>query len=309
MSVINWKKILKCLIFIPIGVIIPLIIISALSLAYVFVKALEKSVVAYISYIISFYTLVASSIWCVKKLPTYYKNTRKRVYANKYANRYLTDVAYKTHISLYMSLAINLAYVVTNGISAYVYNSYWFATFAIYYAIMAIMRYILVRYVNRHSIGNEKERLIELKRVRICAYILLTVNVVLSFVVLMMVYADKGFEYKGVLIYVMAMYTFYNVIITVKDIVKYRKYNSPVMSITKVIKFTSALFSMLFLETAMFSQFGIDTPYETKKIFIMLTGAGISIVVVTMSIHRVVSSTKEIRTLISQQNNYRHINN
>ena len=77
--------------------------------------------------------------------------------------------------------------------------------------------------------------------------------------------------------------------------VKYRKYKSPILSITKVIKMTSALFSMLFLETAMFAQFGADTSQEVKTLMIMLTGAGISITVVSMAIYMIVKTTKEIK--------------
>ena len=46
----------------------------------------------------------------------------------------------------------------------------------------------------------------------------------------------------------------------------------------------SALFSMLFLETAMFAQF-----------VIILTGAGISVAVVTMAIYMIVQTTREIK--------------
>ena len=56
----------------------------------------------------------------------------------------------------------------------------------------------------------------------------------------------------------------------------------------------SALFSMLFLETAMFAQFGADTSMEVKRLMIILTGAGISVAVVTMAIYMIVQTTREI---------------
>lgn len=60
-----------------------------------------------------------------------------------------------------------------------------------------------------------------------------------------------------------ALYTFYITTTAIIDIIKYRKYNSPVMSISKVIKLAAALVSMLFLETAMFAQFGADMAKES----------------------------------------------
>ena len=125
----------------------------------------------------------------------------------------------------------------------------------------------------------------------------MTVNLALSGTVLMMVFFDRGFQYQGFLIYIVAMYTFYTTTTAVIDMIKYRKYKSPVLSITKVIKMASALFSMLFLETAMFAQFGADTSPEVKRLMIMLTGAGISIAVVSMAIYMIVETTKEINEL------------
>lgn len=92
-----------------------------------------------------------------------------------------------------------------------------------------------------------------------------------------------------------AMYTFYITTTTIIDMVKYRRYESPVLSITKVIKMAGALFSMLFLETAMFAPFGADTSPETKRIMIMLTGAGISVAVVMMTVYMIVQTSKEIK--------------
>ncbi len=291
----DWKTIGRKLLFPPIWLIIILTVISAVALVAVFVKGWEVSPIAYVIYVVSFYALTVVCFLCWKTIPGYYKSAKGKVYDNKYANRYLTDVAFKTQITLYCSLAINLLYVAVNAVSAIVYNTNWFGIFAVYYAIMAVMRFLLVRYVNHNKIG--ASRIGELKRSRLCAIILMTVNLALTGAVLMMIYYGRGFEYQGILIYVVALYTFYITTTAIIDIVKYRKYNSPVMSISKLIKLTAALGSMLFLETAMFAQFGADMAKESKEIMIMATGGGISIVVVSMSIYVIVRSTKELKKL------------
>ncbi len=289
----DWKCVVKRLLFPPIWVSVLLILFSAISLVMIFVKGLEMSIIAYICYVISFYTLTVVCILCWKVIPGYAKGVNDKLHQNQYTNRYLTDVVFKTKVGLYRSLIINMIYVVVNALSAYIYETNWFGIFAIYYGIIAIMRFLLVRYAKKHSIGDN--HLEELKRARLCAYILLTVNLALSGAVLMMVYFDKGFEYEGFLIYAIALYTFYLTISAIIDMVKYRKYKSPVMSITKAIKMTSSLFSMLFLETAMLAQFGGDMQAASKRIMIMATGAGISVVVVTMAIYMIVQCTKEIK--------------
>lgn len=264
-------------------------------LAGVFLKGWSTQPFAYAVYVFSFYTLTVVCVVCFRYFPGYYKNTKNKIYQNEHANRYFTDIAYKTRINLYLSLGINILYIAVNAVSAIVYKTWWFAIFAIYYGIMALMRFLLVRYVGKNSIG--KSYAGELKRSRTCSYILMTVNVILSGVVLMMIYYDRGFNYRGYLIYVMAMYTFCITSVAIRDVIKYRKYNSPVMSVTKTIKLASSMFSMLFLETAMFSQFGQDTPKETKSIMIMATGAGICVIVVSMSIYNIIYSAKRLKDI------------
>ncbi len=162
------------------------------------------------------------------------------------------------------------------------------------------MRFLLLRYVQREGIGCN--RLGELKRAKLCAYILLTVNFVLSGAVLMILYQNKGFEYAGFFIYVIALYTFYMTIHAMIDMVKLRKYNSPIMMITKMIALSAALVSMLSLETAMFAQFGADMEPEHQRLMIILTGAGVSLTVITLSIYMIIKNTKEIRRLRSSGN-------
>ena len=132
-------------------------------------------------------------------LPGYYKEVNAKMHENKYIDRYMTDVVFKSNVGLYRSLVINLIYVVVNAVTAYIHQTYWFGIFVAYYAVIA-------------------------------------------------------------------MYTFYITTTAIIDMVKSRKYKSPILSITKVIKMTSVLFSMLFLETAMFAQFGADTSLEIKRL-------------------------------------------
>ena len=76
--------------------------------------------------------------------------------------------------------------------------------------------------------------------------------------------------------------------------VKYRKYKSPIMTTTKIITLSSALVSMLSLETAMFSQFGQDMNPTSRRLMIALTGAGISMAVIGMSSYMIIKTSQEL---------------
>ncbi|MBQ7335162.1 MAG: hypothetical protein IJW92_01645 [Clostridia bacterium] len=291
----DWKKIWNRMIYPPLWLMILLIPICTAALVAVFLLNLSEHPVAYVIYVLSFYTLSVVTVFCVKVLPGYYRSIRKKVYDHPLGNRYMTDVVFRTHVSLYGSFAINLLYVAMKVTYGIIYSTAWFMLFAVYYAIMAIMRFVLVRNVQKNGIGSHL--IGELRSSLVCAVILLAVNAVLSGAVLMMVYSNRGFEYQGMLIYVMAAYTFYITTVAIVNIVKYRKYNSPILSMTKVISLASALISMLALETAMLSQFGGDTTPEFRRMMIIATGAGISATIVLMSGYVIVRNTLEIRKL------------
>ena len=272
-----------------------LVIISAVALTLIFVKGMEESIPAYVVYVLAFYTLSVVTIFCAMVLPKQYSTIKRKIYDNPLGNRYMTDRVFRTNISLSISFVISMLYVGINLWSWHMLGSYWFMVLAVYYVIMAVMRYLLVRYVRIQKIGTDI--LSEWKRSRICAYILLLINLSLSGAVLMILYQSKGYDYPGIMIYVMALYTFYSTIHAIVDIVKYHKLGSPVMSTAKIVSLSGALVSMLNLETAMFAQFGADMSMENQRIFIILTGAGVSITVVTLSALLIVNANKEIRRI------------
>lgn len=296
----DWKKIGKNLLFPPLWVIIIGVVVSAASLVYVFMQGLEQAWFAYGIYVLAFYALTVLCAWCSKVFPKRFRSMKQKIYENPFGNRYMTDVVFRTNMSIYRSLGISLLYVGVNVLSFFLYRSMWFVILAGYYSILAIMRFLLARFV--HNVGIGKDRLGELKRSRLCAVILLTINFVLSGAVLMILYENKGFEYHGVLIYVMAAYTFYITTNAIIALVKYRKYNSPIMTITKIISLSAALVSMLSLETAMFSQFGADMAIEDKQLMVALTGAGVSIIVITMAVYVIVKNAKEMKQLRDNRN-------
>lgn len=288
----DWKKFGKKLLFPPIWMMVILVIASAVALTLIFVKGMEESIPAYIVYVLAFYTLSVVTIFCAMVLPKQYSTIKQKIYDNPLGNRYMTDRVFRTNISLSISFVISMLYVGINLWSWHMLGSYWFMVLAVYYVIMAVMRYLLVRYVRIQKIGTNL--LGEWKRSRICAYILLLTNLSLSGAVLMILYQHRGYDYPGMMIYVMALYTFYALTMSIVDIVKYRKMGSPIMSTAKIVSLSAALVSMLNLETAMFAQFGGEMSPKNQQIFIILTGAGISITVVTLSVILIVRATKEI---------------
>jgi len=113
----------------------------------------------------------------------------------------------------------------------------------------------------------------------------------------MMLYRPHEFGDMGVLIYVAALYTFSALAVSLTGLIRFRKYNSPVLSVSRMISLTASLVSLLILETAMLSQFGGDMSLSTQNIFIAATGAGISIVIIVMALYMILRTTRMLRHL------------
>ena len=279
----DWKKLGKQLLFPPIWLMAVLTVLSAVGLTFVFIKGWETAIIAYGIYVLSFYTLSVVTVYCVMVLPHHWPRIREKFHKSDRSDK----TAFRT------SVCVNLLYILINLWSWYWNRSWWFVVLAAYYVIMTLLWSLLLQFVRKHADAVDTIR--QWKRSRSCACILLLINLSLSGAVLMILYQSKGYDYPGILIYVMALYTFYSTIHAIQDIVKYRSLGSPVMTTAKIVSLSAALVSMLNLETAMFAQFGKDMAIEHQKLFIILTGAGVSIIVVTLSVLLIVKTTKEIR--------------
>lgn len=285
----TWRKVWGRVLF-PGGWVVALAcLLGGAGLLFVFLRGYSEHILGYCVYALSAY---AMTILCAKiavSAPKAYKNAKNRVHSVPLAQRYFTDKAFKSRVSLLLGLLINLAYALLNALSGLRHRSLWFGIFALYYALMALLRLLLVRV--------SPDARAQLRRCRACGAGLLTVNLLLSGMVMMMVTFGRGFSYRGVLIYVQALYTFCVTGFAVRDLLRSRADASPALAASRVIKLTAALFSLLFLETGMFAQFGGEMAPETQRLFLALTGGGICLLVTAMSLWLLLVSRKKLRAL------------
>ena len=289
----DWKRTGRKLLFPPLWLVLLLTVVSAEGLTWIFIKGLETTPIAYAVYVLSFYTLFPLGAVLVTALPKRYAKGKKRVLANPALNRYSTDENFHAKVSLCRSFSINLLYAGINILSWYLYRSWWFVCLAVYYAILSAMRFVLVRYLQHNILGADRHD--ELKRALTCSYIMLLLNLFLSGAVLMMAYKNKGYNQHGIMIYVLALYTFYSFAHAVVELIRYRRLESPVMSTAKTISMAAALVSMLNLETAMFAEFGQTMSKENQQLMIMLTGAGIAAAIISMASYLIFRCRNELK--------------
>lgn len=295
----QFKRILKRLFFLP---PLPTVLISLPSFILVFcVLGMGiDGATAYVSYGLSAYAMIITTTGMTRIVQAIRGGIDnhplvKKLLAHPLGGRYLTDVAFRAEVSLYPSLVINMLYAAMKMVSGILYGSVWFITLSAYYILLAVMRFLLLTSARKRHVQSSITA--EFKRYRVCGILLAVMTLALSGMILFIVRQNGGYDYPGVLIYVMAMYAFYAVITAVINIIKFRKHGSPILSAAKAINLTAALVSMLALETAMLSQFGSNDDHLFRQIMTASTGAVVCGLVLGMAIYMIVHAAKKLKKL------------
>lgn len=285
----DWKKIGKAVLFPHIAVMMILLPIATVFLVYSLVFMGTDSIIAILSYVLAFYTLM---VWSLK-VPYLIKFFKSFKDENKYARRWLDDTRLRMNVSLYGTLIWNTAYALLQLGMGFWHRTFWFYSLAGYYICLAVMRFYLARYTTKHKPGEKMRE--ELLRYRFCGWVFLAMNLTLSLMVFFMVYWNRTFRHHEITTIALAAYTFTSFTMAIVNIVKYRKYNSPVYSASKAISLASACVSMLTLEATMLTTFGDGSMNAiTRKVFLGCTGGVISAFVIVMAVYMISQSNKRL---------------
>lgn len=290
------KAILKRMFFLP---PLPTVLISVPSFTLViYVLATDTNgPLAYVAYGLSAYAMAITTTGIIRVVRAVRDGIDehplvKKVRAHPVAGRLLHDVAFRAEMSIYPSLCVNLFYAAFKLITGIVYGSVWLITLAAYYALLAVMRFLVLTTARNRDKGASLAD--EYRRYRLCGILLAPMNLALSGMVLFLVRQEGSYHYPGMLIYVMAMYTFYAVITAAINIVKFRRRGNPTLSAAKAISLTAALVSMLALETAMLSQFGGEDDALFRQVMLSVSGGAVCAFVLGMAVYMIVHATKQI---------------
>lgn len=288
----DWKKFGRALLFPHMAVLSLLLPIAAFLLGYGTLYLEETNPVQIAAYALSFYTLV---IWCVRipAIVRFFLNFKED---NKYVKRWLTDARLRINVSLTGNILWNGAYAALQlGLGVY-HRSAWFYSLAAYYFSLALMRFFLARHIARYKPGERMRK--ELRRYRACGRAFLMTNAALSAMIFFMIHQNRLVRHHEITTIAMAAYTFTSLTVSIINVVKYRRLQSPVFSASKAIALASACVSMLTLEGTMLATFGGENmTRQIQRLFLSLSGGAVSIFIVTMAIYMIVKSNQKIKCL------------
>ena len=269
-----------------------LVPIATALLVYSMVVLGTESAMAYISYVLAAYTL---TVWCIK-MPSIIRFFKTFKNENKYAIRLQRDVRLRVNVSLYGSFFWNIAYALFQLWLGVYHHTFWFYSLGAYYICLALMRFFLLLHTRKYAPGKRMRE--ELVKYRACGVAFLVMNLALALIVFFMVYWNRSFEHHMITAIAMAAYTFTAFTVAIVNVIKYKKYNSPVFSASKAISLAAALVSMLTLESTMLTTFSDSTMTATaQKWMLGATGGVICALIVATAIYMIVVGTKKLNNL------------
>lgn len=287
----NWKKFGLSLLYPHLAVIICLLPISIAFLVFSLVYLNPESIIAIISYLIAFYVLL---VICFR-IPRIIKFFKTFKHENKYAKKWFSDVHLRMNVSLYGSLVWNVAFAIFQLGLGFYHKSFWFHSMFIYYVMLGVMRFFLVSHTRKYKANEERQ--VEIKKYIFSGWLLLFMNLALAVIVFFMVYWNRTFYHHMITTIAMAAYTFVTFTYAIVNIVRYKKYKSPVYSAAKNISLIAGCVSMLTLETTMLTTFGAAENLLFKQIMLSVTGIAVIGFAITMAIIMILKGNKQFKEM------------
>ena len=277
------RKLLQKLLHPPGWVLIFVPLLSFAALAAVFIRQCPENILVYLIYSLSAYSLtiwLAALLGLTKRAKSAMMGSKlmRKAAASPIMGRYFKDLAFRGSISIYQGIAVNLFYVAFRIMAAIRYASVWFLSMSVYYLVLGGLRAYLIVYYRRRT--PELER----RCYHTTAWFLFLLNIPMGGMIVLMVRTDSGFSYPGYVIYLSALYTFYTMITSAINLIRFRRLGSPILSAAKVLHFVAAMMSILGLQTAMISRFS-ENGENYRRMMNAITGGFVYGIVILIAIY------------------------
>ncbi|MGN0156375.1 MAG: hypothetical protein ACI39N_03935 [Lachnospiraceae bacterium] len=128
-----------------------------------------------------------------------------------------------------------------------------------------------------------------------CGCCLLLFTIVLVGMSILLQSGKKSISYPGYLIYGVATYTFYAIIMAAWNVNKYRKRKDPIHLASKVLNFATAIVAVFSLQSAMISAFGDDPDFA--RIMGIVTGFGAFVIINFMAIRMIATGYRNTKSI------------
>ena len=285
------RKMLRKLLFPHPALVVLTAAAAAAALTWAFLDGAEGSPGVYGAYTLSAYGL---TLMCVR-VPALVRGVRQLVREEPRIRRCMDDAGLRTRMALIPSVAANGGYALLQLGLGILNRSVWYYALSAYYGLLLLMRCTLLLKMGRSGLGKDLRG--EYRLFLGCGGVLTVMNAALAVIVSYMVWQNRGFTHHPITTIAMAAYTFYTLTMAVINVVRCRRYNSPVLSASKAVSLAAALVSILSLETAMLNAFGSGDDRVFRQVMLGASGGVVCLAVLAMGLYMMVRAAKELGRL------------
>ncbi len=269
--------------------------VSLAAVACVFLFRLYGTLAADLSFPASalglYYLITVTAVPLVRRI-------RARLLLSPYFRRSREDPAFSARLSLYRGMAVNILYAAFKLVTGIRFRSEWLIAIAVYYGILILLKYTLIRQDLRFlRMDNNPDLLTEWKTCRRVGWLMLLLNVGLSGITVQVISRNRSYAYPGSAIFAMAAYSFYRIIIAVIRAMRSRHRLGPIFSAARIIDVSFAVTAMFTLQTAMFASFAGGADVRIPN---FITGTAVALIVTAIAVSMIIRSSVRIRQLSSE---------
>ena len=201
--------------------------------------------IPYAAYLLALYVLTVLFL----RLPRLFRAQKELLTPRAFPSA-LGDETKRARLALPFGTLANLSFAAFRLITGLFYHSFWFAAEAIYYIILSLIRYLL---------GNRQTKaastLSEWELVRRAARLMLLLDISLGGLVLSVLLERQTIIYPGYVLSISAIYTFFRVLLTVRQILRFRKKEYPALLTAKALSLCGSMLSVFTTQVTFLSRF------------------------------------------------------
>ena len=249
----------------------------------------KQTILHYILYVFAAFALTYFVYTMVIFAPKMKDNTIKFLQRHNFTNKLLVDYGYRTIVSAIFSFILNVAYISLILVMAIMSKPAWYFIITFYYIILAFMKGNVLHSKRKYGTDIKQARAL-----RFSGIMFVVMTIVFSGVLVLIYKTNRHFEYTGLLIYAVAVFTFYKLTLAIYNIFKARKQNDLYIENIRNINLANALISIIILQVAMFQAFA---PKHNLGFANALTGAGVSAIILLLGVLMIIKANKRLKQL------------
>lgn len=264
-----------------------LTVLSAAGLSAVFIRGLEQTFIACLLYPLSAYTFAALTFRAV----SCFRGGYGWLLSKPWFRRYRTDLDFKASVSIHLSFGITLLYSAYKAALGIHFRSSWFGSMALYYSILGIQRFSLLRRLRKE----QQDPVLLWRQYRFCGALLLALTAALGIMSFHAVIGGETPRYPGPMIYGAAAFTFYNLVMAALNLNRFRKANNPLYTAGRLLSLAAAMISLFFLQVSLLAVFGSGSSWQ--RLMNIAFGGCVFLLVLGMAVYMLRKSSRAIRKL------------